>query len=68
MAETLYLGLRIRDGVADEEFRRRFGCGVAEAFPQAMAELRPWLALAEGRWRMTVDGWLLYDRLIQAFL
>jgi oxygen-independent coproporphyrinogen-3 oxidase len=68
MAETLYLGLRVRDGVADEAFRRRFGCGVAEAFPQAIAELRPWLALAEGRWRMTVDGWLLYDRLIQAFL
>jgi len=68
MGETLYLGLRTRQGVEDAAFAARFGCTVAAAFPQAVRQLQPWLALAEGRWQMTVDGWLLYDRLIQAFL
>ena len=66
MSETLYLGLRTRAGVDDAAFRTRFGCGVAEAFPQAVAQLQPWLALEAGSWRLTVAGWLLYDRLIQA--
>ncbi len=68
MSETLYLGLRTREGVADAEFRERFGGGVAELFPQAVAKLRPWLVEAGGRWQMSVQGWLLYDRLIQEFL
>jgi oxygen-independent coproporphyrinogen-3 oxidase len=68
MSETLYLGLRTRAGVDDAAFRTRFGCGVDEAFPRAVTQLRPWLALEEGNWRLTVAGWLLYDRLIQQFL
>jgi oxygen-independent coproporphyrinogen-3 oxidase len=68
MSETLYLGLRTRAGVDDAAFRTRFGHGVAEAFPGAVERLRPWLEPAAGYWRLTVDGWLLYDRLIQAFL
>jgi oxygen-independent coproporphyrinogen-3 oxidase len=68
MGETLYLGLRSRDGVEDQAFRQRFGSGVAEAYPQEVARLRPWLVQMEGRWQMSIDGWLLYDRLIQAFL
>jgi len=68
MSETLYLGLRTSQGVDDATFRARFGCSVAEAFPAGVAQLRPWLALEEGCWRMTVPGWLLHDRLIQAFL
>ncbi len=68
MGETLYLGLRTRSGVDEAAFRARFGCGVAEAYPQGVRKLQPWLALTDGRWRLTVDGWLLYDRLIQEFL
>ena len=68
MNESLYLGLRTAQGVDDTAFRARFGCSVAEAFPQAAAQLQPWLAMVEERWRMTIDGWLLYDRLIQEFL
>jgi len=68
MSETLYLGLRTRRGIEEAAFRAAFGCGVAEAFPQAVERLRPWLVHEEGRWRMTVAGWLIYDRLIQAFL
>jgi len=68
MGETLYLGLRSRLGIEEQAFRRQFGCGVAEAYPQEVARLQPWLSQAAGRWQMSVDGWLLYDRLIQAFL
>lgn len=68
MSETLYLGLRTSRGVDDADFHIRFGCTVAEAFPAEVAQLRPWLALEEGCWRISVAGWLLYDRLIQAFL
>jgi oxygen-independent coproporphyrinogen-3 oxidase len=68
MSETLYLGLRTRQGLTDADFAARFGGSVAEAFPEAVAQLRPWLGQEEGCWRLTVDGWLLYDRLIQAFL
>ncbi|MCM2264797.1 MAG: radical SAM family heme chaperone HemW [Desulfuromonadales bacterium] len=68
MSEMLYLGLRTRSGVEDAAFRAGFGRGVAEAFPQAVERLRPWLVFEEGNWRMTVAGWLIYDRLIQEFL
>lgn len=67
MSEVLYLGLRTREGVDDAAFCRQFGRGVAEAYPQAVESLRPWLHSEAGRWRLTVDGWLLYDRLIQEF-
>jgi len=68
LSETLYLGLRTRAGVGDAAFRARFGCTVTEAFPAEVARLRPWLVQEAGSWRMSVDGWLLYDRLIQEFL
>lgn len=68
MSETLYLGLRTASGVDDTAFRIRFGCGVAAAYPAAVDRLKPWLNLEAGRWRLTVAGWLLYDRLVQEFL
>jgi oxygen-independent coproporphyrinogen III oxidase len=68
MAETLYLGLRTATGVCEEEFRRRFGQGVAEAFPQALQRAGAHLCLREGYWRLDVRGWLLYDYFIEAFL
>ena len=68
MSETLYLGLRTRQGVDDRLFRQNFGCGVAEAYPQAVRELAPWLEFRSGHWRFKPAGWLLFDRLIQAFL
>lgn len=68
MSETLYLGLRTADGVDDAAFCARFGQGVAAAYPQAVERLRPWLAFSAGHWRMSVEGWLLYDRLVQEFL
>lgn len=68
MAETLYLGLRTADGVAEADFRRRFGTGVAEAFPDAVARCGKDLQCIDGAWRLTPDGWLLYDHLIGHFL
>jgi oxygen-independent coproporphyrinogen III oxidase len=68
MAETLYLGLRTAAGVCEEDFRARFGLGVAEAFPQAVQRAGSHLSLREGYWRLDVGGWLLYDYFISAFL
>lgn len=68
MSETLYLGLRTADGVAEDDFRGRFGLGVEEAFPQEMASLQGRLRREGGRWRFGAEDWLLYDTLICAFL
>jgi len=67
MKETLYLGLRTAQGVCERSFRMRFGVGVREAFPEAVDRLGKNLCLEEGWWRMRVEGWLIYDRLIQEF-
>ncbi len=68
MAETLYLGLRTAEGVAEEAFIRHFGEGVMAAFPAAVARCGKHLALQDGYWRMDLAGWLIYDHLIEAFL
>jgi oxygen-independent coproporphyrinogen-3 oxidase len=68
MAETLYLGLRTAEGVGEEAFVQRFGQGVADAFPEAVARCEPHLVLDGGRWRLDLNGWLIYDHLIEAFL
>ena len=68
MAETLYLGLRCREGVSEGDFRRRFGLGVAEAFPQAVKRCGERFSYEAGRWRFDLQGWLLYDHFISFFL
>jgi oxygen-independent coproporphyrinogen III oxidase len=68
MGETLYLGLRTAAGVSEEAFRARFGVGVAKAFPQALQRAGAHLQLRDGCWRLDMQGWLLYDYFIAAFL
>jgi oxygen-independent coproporphyrinogen III oxidase len=68
MSETLYLGLRTAQGVDDAAFAARFGCSVEAAFPAAVHRLGNYLQGGGGQWRLSLDGWLLYDRLIQEFL
>ncbi|MEZ4485345.1 MAG: radical SAM family heme chaperone HemW [Syntrophotaleaceae bacterium] len=68
MAETLYLGLRCREGVVDSDFRRTFGVGVAEVFAEAIRRCGERLRLIEGSWRFDLEGWLLYDHFISFFL
>jgi oxygen-independent coproporphyrinogen-3 oxidase len=68
MAETLYLGLRTAAGVNDDQFRQRFGLGVAEAFPAAVEKAGRHLRLQGESWTFDLDGWLLYDHFITPFL
>lgn len=68
LSETVYLALRTSRGISDSELRQRFGVTLAEAFPEATAASRPWLSLDQGHWYLSVDGWLLFDRLIVPFL
>ncbi|NLC71263.1 MAG: radical SAM family heme chaperone HemW [Desulfuromonadaceae bacterium] len=67
MRETLYLGLRTAEGVSEADFQNHFGSGVAAAFPRALQHLGKNVHKEEGRWRMTLEGWLIYDHLIQEF-
>jgi len=68
MSETLYLGLRTAAGVSETDFCRRFGVGVAAAFPEALQHCGPRLRCSDGRWTFDLQGWLLYDHLIAFFL
>ncbi len=68
LSETVYLALRTRHGISDRDLQERFGTGLAEAFPEAVAACRPWLGNRGGQWSMSPEGWLLFDRLILPFL
>ncbi len=68
MAETLYLGLRCRQGVCENGFRERFDVTVAEAFPEALKHCGARLRKQQGCWRFDLEGWLLYDHFIVNFL
>lgn len=68
MGETLYLGLRTRHGVDERSFRKTFGVGVAEVFPEEVKQLASYLECRDGAWRFQPESWLLFDRLIQVFL
>jgi oxygen-independent coproporphyrinogen-3 oxidase len=67
--ELVFLGLRCLDGFADEDFTRRFGCTMQEAFPHAL-DLRQegLLRSDEGRWSLTERGLLLADSIFATFL
>jgi oxygen-independent coproporphyrinogen-3 oxidase len=68
MAETLYLGLRLGEGIDEKSFRARFGLAPDEAFPHAWARTRERLITHGSRQRFDLTGWLLFDHLISAFL
>jgi oxygen-independent coproporphyrinogen III oxidase len=68
MTETLYLGLRCAAGVDENQFRRRFGLGLAEAFPTAWQKTAPRLHCRRGHWSLEASDWLIFDTLISAFL
>jgi oxygen-independent coproporphyrinogen-3 oxidase len=66
--ETVYLALRTQRGITDAELQQRFGCTLQEAFPEAIEATAQWLTHKDGHWSLTATGWLLFDRLILAFL
>ena len=69
MSETLYLGLRTADGIDSQEFRHQFGQRPEQVFARAFEHIAPWVeSTTAGRHRLNLDGWLIYDQLIQHFL
>ena len=59
--ETVIMGLRMTDGLAVEELRRRFGIDVVAYYGSALTRLteQGLLELAQGRLRLTKQGLLL---------
>lgn len=68
LGETIYLALRTRRGIADADLQQRFGCTLAERFPEAIKASRQWLENDAGHWALSPSGWLLFDHLILNFL
>ena len=68
LKETVYLSFRTEKGISDQLLREQFGCTLAGQFPDALRRCDQWLINDAGKWSMTPDGWLIFDRLIQAFL
>lgn len=68
MFETVYLMLRCRSGVSEVDFQRCYGQSFASTFAVAIERCRPYLSCNDGQWQLDVDGWLLYNHLIEKFL
>ncbi|WP_303720712.1 radical SAM family heme chaperone HemW [Malonomonas rubra] len=68
MAETVYLALRMVDGLSRTDFQRQFGVYPEAAFPTAFRRHGERLTLQDDRWCFDLQGWLLYDHLISDFL
>jgi oxygen-independent coproporphyrinogen-3 oxidase len=68
LRETVYLALRTRRGIIDQELQQRFNCTLEEAFPEAISANSQWLINNHGQWSLTPSGWLLFDSLILHFL
>ncbi len=68
MAETLYLGLRTTEGIADENFRHTFGIDLRDHFNAAINQARNHLHHDHKCWRLDLQGWLIFDHLILPFL
>lgn len=68
MSEVFYLGLRTADGIGTQHFFNQFGRWPEQIFARAFARIAPWVESTGGRHRLNLDGWLIYDQLIQHFL
>lgn len=69
-AETLMMGLRLAEGVADVDFRTRYGTGLAEPYRATIAHLaETGLVLWDGNClRLSPQGRLLGNQVFGAFL
>jgi len=71
MGEMMMLGLRlVREGVSEDEFRRRWGCAISAVFGSELAELAE-LGLIEridGRVRLTPRARLIGNQVFARFL
>jgi oxygen-independent coproporphyrinogen-3 oxidase len=70
MAEFFFLGLRMREGVAVEAFRRSFGISPEEAYPYELAELLSnGLLERQGDWlRLSGRGMMVANQVFMRFL
>ncbi len=70
MAETMMMGLRLNEGVADTAFCERFGEAIADAFPGPTLECIDFglLEWADGALRLTEDGRLLGNEAFSRFV
>ena len=70
MAETMMLGLRLREGISFAEFRRRFGIGLREVFTNEIADLCELglIEIEDERVRLTRRGRMLGNEVFQQFV
>ncbi len=70
MAEALFLGLRMLEGVDEEEFRQGFGIPLADAFPAELPQLLAdgLLEQEEGRLRLSSRGVMLANQVFIKFV
>jgi oxygen-independent coproporphyrinogen-3 oxidase len=70
MGEMMMMGLRLREGVSNARFRRRFGQGLGEVFGRELEELAEQGLIEWGgeRARLTARGRLLGNRVFGRFL
>jgi oxygen-independent coproporphyrinogen-3 oxidase len=70
MAEFFFLGLRILDGVEPAQFRREFGCAVAEAYPGEVERLTAegLIECRGGFLRLTGRGLCLANQVFMRFI
>ena len=70
MAETVFMGLRLSEGVGFEGFKRRFGRDLSSLYGQQLKELVAWGLLEENERgiRLTPRGRLLGNEVFERFL
>jgi oxygen-independent coproporphyrinogen-3 oxidase len=70
MAEFMFLGLRMADGIDGNGFRREFGVGLDETFGKEVSKLRTLglLETADNRVCLTRRGMLLSNQVFEYFL
>ncbi len=70
IGETLMLGLRLREGIAFDGFKQRFGVDVRELFGETISQLKEYglLELSAEGMRLTVRGMLLSNQALWRFL
>ncbi len=70
MAETMFLGLRMLEGIDPERFRREFGVAPEEAYPVEYPGLLAagLLELANGRLRLSRRGLILANQVVVKFV
>lgn len=70
MSETVFMALRMNQGLAESMFRQRFGIGLAEAFVEACQKCQDegWLEYVDGYWRLTESGRVLGNLVFLEFV